>query len=210
MVNNKMSIHNRQTFNSLSEIVISKKNGRETIGRGSFGNVKLVRHIYSDNTLYAMKTMKIRSKMEKKFILEEIRLHLSLNHPNIVLLHDSIIEEDKAYIFMEYAEKGDLFHLITRSLSTDRKLMLRIFCQCVRAVRYIHSKNIMHRDLKPENILLDENYNAKLCDFGWSAEFSELVDRESICGTAEYMAPEIFYKKKQTKKTDVWSLGKHF
>ena len=157
-----------------------------------------------------MKTMKIRSKMEKKFILQEIRLHLSLDHPNIVLLHDSIIDNDKAYIFMEYAEKGDLFHLVTRSLSTDNKMMLRIFCQCVRAVRYIHRKNIMHRDLKPENILLDEHYNAKLCDFGWSAEFSEFVDRESICGTAEYMAPEIFYKKKQTKKTDVWSLGKTY
>ena len=66
----------------------------------------------------------------------------------------------------------------------------------------------MHRDLKPENILLDQGLNAKLCDFGWSAEFSELVHRESICGTAEYMAPEIFQKKKQTKKTDVWSLGR--
>lgn len=49
----------------------------------------------------------------------------------------------------------------------------------------------MHRDLKPENILLDENLNIKLCDFGWSAEYLESVNRETLCGTYEYMAPEV-------------------
>ena len=203
-----MSICKRQKFKSLKNVIISKKNGRETIGRGSFGNVKLVRHVNNPNRQFAMKTMKIRSQMERKFITEEIRLHMSLKHPHIIFLHDSILEDKQAFIFMEYAEKGDLFHLITRSLSTDEQRMLRIFCQCVQAVSYMHERNIMHRDLKPENILLDDEYNAKLCDFGWSAEFSESVTRESICGTAEYMAPEIFHKQKQTKKTDVWSLGR--
>ena len=202
-----MSRQLRQPFNSLAEIVPALKNGRETIGKGSFGNVKLIKHKSDKESLYAMKTMEMRSSLEKKFILEEIRLHRSLDHENIVKLHDSIIGGKKAYIFLEYAERGDLFHLITRSLSTDIPKMLKIFCQCVRAVRYIHRRNIMHRDLKPENILLDSEFNAKLCDFGWSAEFNENVTRESICGTAEYMAPEVFHKKKQTKMTDVWSLG---
>lgn len=49
----------------------------------------------------------------------------------------------------------------------------------------------MHRDLKPENVLLDENYNAKLCDFGYSTEYKENIFRNTLCGTLEYMAPEV-------------------
>lgn len=202
-----METNSIENFNSLSEIEIKKVNGRETLGKGSFGNVKLVVHNSNPNILYAMKTIHMRNQYEKKFILEEIRLHKSLNHPNIITLHGSFIKMNDAYILMEYAENGDLFKYITRSLNTDIPKSLRIFHQCVSAVKYIHDKNIMHRDLKPENILLDSNFNAKLCDFGWSAEYNEKVSRESICGTAEYMAPEIFQKKSQTKKTDVWSLG---
>ncbi len=65
----------------------------------------------------------------------------------------------------------------------------------------------MHRDLKPENILIDENLVAKLCDFGWSANYREDERRESLCGTYEYMALEIYTGDRQTKKTDIWALG---
>lgn len=65
----------------------------------------------------------------------------------------------------------------------------------------------MHRDLKPENILLDADHNVRLCDFGWSAEFLENEVRETLCGTCEYMAPEVILKGKQTQKTDIWALG---
>lgn len=65
----------------------------------------------------------------------------------------------------------------------------------------------MHRDLKPENIFLDKNLKVKLGDFGWSAVYSDLSIRESLCGTLFYNAYEIFAENKQTKKTDIWSLG---
>lgn len=198
----------KQRFNSLEEAVPVMIDGRSTLGKGSFGKVKLVKHKSNPDSLFAMKILLFRSKFDKKFALEEIRLHKVLNHPNIIRLHDSIIETSRAVLFLEYAEKGDLFRFVTRSLHTDQKRVLTIFLQCVRAVRYLHKKDIMHRDLKPENILLDSEFNAKLCDFGWSAEFRESIERHSMCGTAEYMAPEIFYKKPQSKKTDVWSLGK--
>ena len=60
----------------------------------------------------------------------------------------------------------------------------------------MHSRNIMHRDLKPENILVDRDRNIKVCDFGWSAIYRENEIRETVCGTLEYMAPEIFMKKR--------------
>lgn len=54
----------------------------------------------------------------------------------------------------------------------------------------------MHRDLKPENILVDDQCNIKVCDFGWSAVYKDYENRETLCGTCEYMAPEIFAKRR--------------
>jgi len=67
--------------------------------------------------------------------------------------------------------------------------------------------DILHRDIKPENILLDENFEVKLCDFGWSCFHKSEKMRESLCGTYEYMSPEIIYARKHDKKADIWSLG---
>lgn len=65
----------------------------------------------------------------------------------------------------------------------------------------------MHRDLKPENILVSADYLIKLCDFGYSAEYNQNEVRQTLCGTYEYMAPEVIFNGRQTKKTDIWALG---
>lgn len=77
----------------------------------------------------------------------------------------------------------------------------------VKALSYLHSKGIIHRDIKPENVLLDKNFNAKLCDFGLSCQVRENEVRTSICGTEEYMSPEVFMSKGHSQKADVWCLG---
>lgn len=72
------------------------------------------------------------------------------------------------YIFLEYAENGDLFHFLKKKHHSEKQL-LKYFFQTCKAIKYIHNKNIMHRDLKPENILVDAKNTIKLCDFGYSA-----------------------------------------
>ena len=71
----------------------------------------------------------------------------------------------------------------------------------------MHKNNIAHRDIKPENILLDSNFNIKVCDFGWASLMNQKDERKSICGTYEYMPPEVVNEEAQTLKTDLWSLG---
>ncbi len=77
----------------------------------------------------------------------------------------------------------------------------------MKGIKYLHQNNIMHRDLKPENILLNKKMEIKICDFGTSKSFNKDELRKTFCGTYEYMAPEVFFSKSQTKKTDIWALG---
>lgn len=198
----------RPKFRSSRDIVYKKKNGRKTLGSGSFGNVRLVSHASDASTLYALKVMNIDDEVERKYIMQEIKLHLNFDNPYIIKMFDFFIEDGQAFVILEYAPRGDLFKYLHRTLFIPKSDLYRIFVQVLVAFEYLHSKNVLHRDLKPENILLDRDLNVKVCDFGWAAKYSDYETRETLCGTAEYMAPEIMYRKKQTKKTDVWALGR--
>ena len=195
-------------FDSTKDLVFIKKDGRKTIGIGSFGNVKRIQHVKDPSVIYALKIMNIRRTSEMKYIMKEIELHKNLIHPYIIRCYDYFIEEDKAYVIMEIASKGDLFKYLIRNPNLSNHELLKIYVQTLLAFEYLHEKNVLHRDLKPENVLIDEGGNAKVCDFGWSAEYNDFEIRATLCGTAEYMAPEVIYHHKQTKKTDVWALGK--
>lgn len=193
-------------FKSVDDIQPVKNNGTEKLGSGSFSKVNLVCHKQNPSKHYAMKEVALRNDKDRKLVSQEINLHMTLRHPNVIQFEDHIELPDKVFIFLEHAKNGDLFGYINKNKPNEQTL-LKIFYQTCLAIEYIHSKNIMHRDLKPENILLDEDFNIKLCDFGWSAEYYEDVNRETLCGTFEYMAPEVFFRNKQTKKTDIWALG---
>lgn len=83
----------------------------------------------------------------------------------------------------------------------------RIFYQCLLAIHYLQKRSIAHRDIKPENILLDDDFKIKLCDFGWAKIMHQDEVRVSICGTYEYMPPEVVNQEPHSLKADVWSLG---
>lgn len=111
------------------------------------------------------------------------------------------------YFLLEYAGNGCLFFYIHARDGLPEKLALRFLYQTALALKYLHSQRIIHRDIKPENILLDSDFNVKLCDFGWACYLSEDEQRNSICGTYEYMSPEILHSQSHTEKVDIWCLG---
>lgn len=112
-------------------------------------------------------------------------------------------------MILEYAPNGNLFAFLRKNYGKiPKEKLIHLYLQIASSVKYIHDHDIIHRDLKPENILLDENYNAKLCDFGWSTHKSKENPRTTFCGTYEYMAPEIFESYPYNHSVDIWSLGK--
>jgi serine/threonine protein kinase len=109
---------------------------------------------------------------------------------------------------LEYAPHGNLFNFLKKNYhKISKEKLIHLYLQIVSSIKYIHDNGIIHRDLKPENILLDNDYNAKLCDFGWCTKTSNDVIRTTFCGTYEYMAPEIFETKPYDHRVDIWSLG---
>mgnify|MGYP003589071343 CR=1 FL=1 len=192
-------------FHSLEEVV-TPGGQPGALGAGSFAKVALVAHKNDPSRLYAMKELEKHSLRATQLIQKEVKLHMTLNHPHIIKFEDYIETPKKVYIFLEFAKHGDMYNHINKNRPNDDEC-LRFFYQTCEGIAYLHAKNIMHRDLKPENILLDQNLNVKIADFGWSAEYLPTECRQTLCGTYEYMAPEIFFRKQQTKKTDIWALG---
>jgi len=139
-------------------------------------------------------------------IKTEISIHRKIDHPNIVKFYDYIQKDHHVYIVLDYAESGNLYSYIHKKKNLSPEEIFRFFYQTCLAFQYLHQNDILHRDLKPENLLLDKERNIKLCDFGWAArKINE--KRLTFCGTYEYMAPEIVYKKHYDYRVDIWSLG---
>lgn len=108
---------------------------------------------------------------------------------------------------LELAANGILFFLIPHNRGLPEELALKLFYQVVWSIAYLHKYKIAHRDIKPENILLDSQFRIKICDFGWASLIDEKEIRKSVCGTPEYMPPEVIDNVAHDLKIDVWMLG---
>lgn len=120
---------------------------------------------------------------------------------------DCLQIENIVYILLEFASNGSLFPYIHPSKGLPENIAFRFLYQTALGIKAIHDNKIIHRDLKPENLLLDDGMNIKICDFGWSALIDDENERTTICGTLEYMSPEIIQEKTHNSKVDMWCLG---
>lgn len=178
-----------------------------TIGTGSFGKVRLVRYKLNGQH-YAMKVLKkseiIRQKQVDHILSEKQILNL-VDHPFFVRLHDTFQDDTYLYMVMDFIIGGEVFsHL--RALGCFTNDMAKFYAaQITLAFEFLHNRNIVYRDLKPENLLLDRTGYVQIVDFG----FAKLVrDRTwTLCGTPEYLAPEVIQSKGHNKGVDWWALG---
>ena len=99
----------------------------------------------------------------------EIKLHSSLDHPNIVKFYGFYEKDKHINLVMEYMNGGTLFEYMNKIRKISLKEAVSFLVDIIDAVTYLHQRSIVHRDIKPENIVLGSEGVAKLCDFGWSA-----------------------------------------
>jgi len=174
------------------------------LGEGATGKVYLARRT-SDQALVAIKRIKLDAF--DPTLKREIYLMQSIgSHPNVIRLHETREIGDRLYIIMEYASNGEFFDFIGAGLRQD--IALIYFRQICEGLQFIHKKHIAHRDIKLENVLIDSNYNAKLCDFGFSRFFTPGQLMRTICGSPPWVAPEILLNSGYDgTSADAWSLG---
>ncbi|KAM4051150.1 serine/threonine-protein kinase Chk2 isoform 1-T2 [Anomaloglossus baeobatrachus] len=190
----------------------------KTLGSGACGEVKLA----FEKTTCKKVAVKIISKI--KFSLSsshlnqsssvdtEIEILKKINHPCLIKIEDVIDSDDHFYIVLEMMEGGELFHRILKSRPKESTLKL-YFYQILLAVQYLHDNGIIHRDLKLENVLLsstNEECCVKITDFGQSKILGETSLMTTLCGTPNYLAPEVLITAGTggySRAVDYWSLG---
>ncbi|XP_008810846.2 serine/threonine-protein kinase AtPK2/AtPK19-like [Phoenix dactylifera] len=181
----------------------------KVVGQGAFGKVFQVKK-KGTSEIYAMKVMrkdKIMEKNHSEYMKAERDILTKTDHPFIVQLRYSFQTKYRLYLVLDFVNGGHLFFQLYRH-GLFREDLARIYtAEIVSAVSHLHANGIMHRDLKPENILLDADGHAMLTDFGLAKQFDENTRSNSMCGTIEYMAPEIILGKGHDKAADWWSVG---
>jgi serine/threonine protein kinase len=178
------------------------------LGQGKFGRVYLAREI-NTKFIVAIKAMSKKQLLKAQFehqLRREIEIQSHLRHPNILRMYGYFYDNAKVYLILEYCVGGELYKKLQLQQKFDEKKSARMLVQLADALIYCHSKNIIHRDIKPENLLLGKNGEIKLADFGWSTH-APSSRRTTMCGTLDYLPPEIVKRQVHDEKVDIWSLG---
>lgn len=196
-------------FASVSNIGLQHFVVGDTLGTGTFGRVRLVQANYQGTLrTFALKMLKkteiIRLKQVEHIKAEKAILS-RITHPYIVNLYHTFQDERCIYMLMEYVVGGELFSQLRREGRFVNDTARFYASEIILALEYLHNQNIVYRDLKPENLLLDKDGHIKITDFG----FAKVVEDRTwtLCGTPEYLAPEIIQSKGHGKGVDWWALG---
>lgn len=179
------------------------------LGNGKFGKVYLAREKQT-HFIVAIKVLEksqIRENKTEHQLRREIEIQSHLHHPNILRMYGFFYDKKRIYIVLEYAPKGELYELLMGKKCFDEKTAARYIYEISAAVAFCHSKGVIHRDIKPENILIDRNGHLKLADFGLAVMFKENSRRSTICGTLDYLPPEMVERNDYNETVDIWCIG---
>ncbi|EFO26867.1 AUR protein kinase [Loa loa] len=178
------------------------------LGKGKFGNVYLAR-VKGINFIVALKIL-FKSQLIKNSVehqlRREIEIQAHLRHPHILRMYNYFYDEKRIYLILEYAAGGELYKELQKCGHFDEERTAKLMFQMADALSYCHDKKVIHRDIKPENLLLGMFGELKIADFGWSVH-APSSRRETMCGTLDYLPPEMVRGEKHDDKVDLWSLG---
>ena len=182
---------------------------RRVVGFGNYGTVRLAQDKETGKALAVKETLKARLQQRKNVAnaKNEKAILASLRHPLVVDFYGACQDEKKLYLVMEYVQGGELLSLLERRgrLSV---LEARFFAAEVTSVfTYLHSQGIAYRDLKPENVLISKSGHIKLTDLGCSKRLKSGERTFTICGTPQFLAPEIIMRSGHSFAVDWWTLG---
>lgn len=180
------------------------------IGNGSYAKVLLVKD-KETGEFFALKILKkehVEKRRQEDKVLVERNILVNIDHPFVIHFRGSFQNQKKLYFVLEYCAGGELFNLITKKKRFSEDQARFYAAQMVLVLEHLHSKDIIYRDLKPENVLIDKKGYIRITDFGLSRiDPKNSNDAKSICGTPEYLAPEIILKVGYGSAVDWWTLG---
>lgn len=180
------------------------------LGKGKFGSVYLAREKRSVHQAIVAIKILFKSQLQKASVEHQFRRELEiqshLKHPNILRMYGWFHDESRIYIILEYACYGELYKKLKKAGKLDEKTAATYMYQIADALTYLHNKHVIHRDIKPENLLLGAFGELKIADFGWSVHAPSLK-RQTLCGTLDYLPPEMVQNKRHDEKVDHWCIG---
>ncbi|MBS1130655.1 MAG: Cyclic nucleotide-binding:Protein kinase [Proteobacteria bacterium] len=186
------------------------------LGKGATATVYLCDDPDSDRQV-AVKVIRFgqdsaaMSRRMRKLFQNEGMVSTRLNHPNIVRVYEAVVEEDFAYLAMEYVEGFSLEEHIRIDKLLPMHRVIGIIFKCCMALDAAYRQGIIHRDIKPANIMVAANDEAKIADFGLALNMNKDMDRDSTfimgVGSPAYMSPEQIKGYPLNQKTDLYSLG---
>jgi len=181
----------------------------DVLGTGGFAKVYRVQDMNSGE-IFADKVTSLdilhRRHNAKQKIDREISIHRSLDHVNIVKFYKYFCHENYIHMVMEICSNKTLLHVQkyrTRITEPEARFYLK---QIMEGTRYLHSRQVLHRDLKLGNMFIHADMTIKIGDFGLATTFSG-NKVGNMCGTPNYMAPEVLSKKGHGVQSDIWAIG---
>ncbi|KAG7882012.1 hypothetical protein KL905_000494 [Ogataea polymorpha] len=196
--------------------VVRTRNGRGYhrglfLGEGGFARCFQMKD--ESGRIFAAKTVakaSIKNEKTKTKLLSEIKIHKSMSHPNIVQFVDCFEDDVNVYILLEICPNQSLMDLLkARKVLSEPEVRL-FMVQIIGAIKYLHRRRVVHRDLKLGNIFFDPDMNVKIGDFGLATVVSPSTNkRYTICGTPNYIAPEVLGGKAtgHSFEVDIWAIG---
>ena len=180
------------------------------MGKGGFA--KCYKLICKDNNkTFAAKMIQksnLKTERQKQKLLSEIRIHKSCHHSHVVAFEHNFEDSENVYILLELCQNQTLNEIHNR-----RKILTELEVQCyiiqlIKALKYLHSHRIIHRDLKLGNLFLNDKMELKVGDFGLATKLDYDGERKkTICGTPNYIAPEVILSSGHSYEVDIWAIG---